>query len=96
MIFARLEYIGDYTDKDERILCCLEKEFKGVEHGYQSDSWIWITEGKEKVAVDSFSSMKHEVKCSIQGGSLVPKVIEVLKREFHVIVYDEPKFESHE
>jgi hypothetical protein len=95
MIFAELEYEGDYDAIHHQLVAFLSKHFSRVDSGYQSDSWIWIFDGGEKVAVDSFSSMKHQVK-SAKPGPHVQGVIETLQREYKVTIYESPEFEAHE
>ena len=66
-----------------------------MESGLQSDSWIWIHFGEETVAVDTFTSMTHQVK-SARPGKHVEDVIVVLKEKYEVETYKEPKREAHE
>ncbi len=64
--------------------------------GLQGESWIWIFEGDEKVAIDTFSSMDfHQIKSS-KHGTLVQRVIEILLLRYKVNVYQTPKLEAHE
>lgn len=70
--------------------------FGKVESGLQGDSWIWIFEDEEKVAIDTFSAMKHQVKADTLHSVLVDKVITVLKTKYSVCVYDDPELEGHE
>ena len=62
----------------------------------QGDSWIWIFEGEEKVAIDTFSSMKHQVKTEFPNGTLVRSVLEALSSKYDVTVFDNPEIEPHE
>lgn len=53
-------------------------------------------EGSEKVAIDSFLSMKHEVKAEAAFANLALAVIEVLSKRFKVEILSEPQLEPHE
>jgi hypothetical protein len=95
MIFAEMEYPGEYWEFHEELKQYLSQHFKSVEHGLQADSWFWIHIEKNKVAIDTFSSMKHQVK-STEPGSHVQQVISVLQEKYNVNVYSAPKLEGHE
>ncbi len=95
MIFAEMEYQEDYEDFHEELLNFIGERFSKVKSGLQGDSWIWILDGEEKVAIDTFTSMKHQIK-SLKAGSHVQKVIEVLQLKYKVRVYDDPELEGHE
>ena len=96
MIFATLNYQGDYASQHHLIHKHLAASFAEVQEGLQGDSWIWIGETGQKVAVDSFTSMKHEVKAKTADSSLAKKVIEVLEELYDVTVFDPPELEAHE
>ncbi len=95
MIFAEITYPERYEEKHGELCSLLKRSFSHVESGLQSDSWIWIHLGEQKVAVDTFSSMTHQVK-SPRPGRHVDDVIAVLKEQFAVNVYREPEWEAHE
>lgn len=95
MIFAELEYQKHYSDVHAELLAFVDKHFSRVQSGLQGDSWIWILDGDEKVAIDTFTSMTHQIK-SAKAGAHVRKVIETLRRRFEVKVYEEPELEAHE
>jgi hypothetical protein len=95
MIFAELEYQKHYSDVHAELLAFVDKRFSRVQSGLQGDSWIWILDGDEKVAIDTFTSMKHQIK-SAKAGAHVRKVIETLLRQFEMKVYEEPEPEAHE
>jgi hypothetical protein len=95
MIFAELEYPDEYWDFHEELKSFLCKHFSRVESGMQLDSWFWIFDGEEKVAIDTFSSMKHQVK-SAKAGANVENAISVLRLKYTVRVYPEPELEGHE
>lgn len=95
MIFAELKYPDRYEDFHDELLAFLRRMYADVESGLQGDSWIWIVDKGEKVALDTFSSMKHQVK-SPKAGPHVDKVIDALKERYEITIYDEPEFEGHE
>jgi len=95
MIFAEMEYQKHYSDFHAELLAFIGRHFSQVQSGLQGDSWIWILDGEEKVALDTFTSMKHQIK-SPKPGVHVQRVIETLLRQFEVKVYEEPAFEGHE
>lgn len=95
MIFAEIEYQKHYSDFHAELLAFVGKHFSQVQSGLQGDSWIWILDGEEKVAIDTFTSIKHQIK-SPKAGAHVGKVIETLLRQFEMKVYEEPKLEANE
>jgi phage-related protein len=95
MIFAEIQYQSQYENFHAELKAFLEKHFLHVESGLQGDSWFWIFDNGEKVAIDTFTSMKHQVK-SPKVGEHVQKVIEALRLKYKVNVYDQPKLEGHE
>ena len=95
MIFAELEYSAEYEDFHAELKRYLAQHFKHVESGLQGDSWFWIFEGPDKVAIDTFSSMKHQVKAT-SPGPLVRRVIAVLRLAYGVREYSCPELEPHE
>ena len=96
MIFAELQYERDYSDIHFELVEHLQSKFPDIENGLQGDSWIWIFSGDEKVAVDTFTSMKHQVKSENPKGNLVKQVIESLSEKYKLTEYDEPELEPHE
>ncbi len=62
MIFAELEYEEEYGEFHQELYSYLVMNFSKIECGLQGDSWFWIFCGNEKVAIDTFSSMKHQIK----------------------------------
>lgn len=95
MIFAQLQYETSYSDFHPDLEAFLRTRFSSTQSGLQGDSWIWIFEGEERVEVDTFSAMKHQVK-SAKAGQLVEKVIAALMLKYRVTVYDKPELEAHE
>lgn len=95
MIFAELKYEDEYRDVHDQLVSLLSKSFETMESGLQGDSWIWIHVGADKVAIDTFTSMKHQVK-SAKPGPHVNKVIDVLKCKYKLKIYENPEIEGHE
>lgn len=95
MIFAKLNYSDRYEDIHDSLAVLLDEYFDRTECGLQGDSWMWIWTAGNKVAVDTFTSMTHEVKAD-KPGKHVEEVIEVLKKKFPVEVYAQPELEAHE
>jgi len=95
MIFAEIKYETHYWNLHTELLTFLSDKFSKIEAGLQSDSWIWILDGEEKVALDTFTSMKHQVK-SPRAGSHVDRVIEILQSKYALEIYTEPEHEAHE
>jgi len=96
MIFADIKYEQHYSYVHDDLVRVLASEFSTLEHGLQGDSWIWIYEDDEKVEIDTFYSMKHQIKSSVQNGNLVQKVIKAVSSEFEVDKYHSPEPEPHE
>jgi hypothetical protein len=96
MIFAEMEYDQHYDDMHEPLLQLLKSRFKRVESGHQGDSWIRILAGEEKVVIDTFSSMKHQIKSENINSTLVKIVIQAIQEKYMLIVFNEPKLECHE
>lgn len=95
MIFAELEYPEDYWDFHDELVEYLKASFSEIQSGHQCDSWIWITDGSEKVEIDTFTSMKHQIK-SAHEGNLVQKVMSTLADKYKLRVYESPELEGHE
>ena len=95
MVFAELAYDMHYSDFHAGLLACVMRNFSRVESGLQGDSWIWIFDGDEMVSIDTFTSMKHQIK-SPSAGAHVQKVIDALGHEFQLHVHPEPQREAHE
>ena len=89
MIFAEMKYEKHYDDIHNELLSFVTAHFSRVESGHQGDSYIWIFDGGEKVAIDTFASMKHQVKSSKPGSH-------ALRQKYRLTVYDTPEFEGFE
>ena len=96
MIFAEMQYEQDYSEMHFELVEYLKNNFSDIQHGLQGDSWIWIFEGDEKVALDSFSSMKHQVKSEMLDSDLIEQVIATLSKRYKLTRYDDPELEPHE
>lgn len=96
LIFAELIYETHYDDVHQGLVELLEANFTHVESGHQGDSWLWIFRDGDKVEVDTFSSMRHQVKSSKPDSALVQDVIRALQTKYKVSVYSEPELEGHE
>ena len=95
MIFADFEYSDKYSDVHSELVGFVNAHFSQVKSGLQGDSWIWILDGDEKVAIGTFSSMKHQVK-SKKPGVHVQQVIDALRLRYKLKVYEEPELEGIE
>jgi len=95
MVFAALEYPETYEDAHLSLVAYLRTRFPKLDSGLQCDSWIWIWFGDDKVAIDTFTSMKHLVKSS-RSGEHVDAVIRALIQQYTVKVYPTPELEPHE
>ncbi|RMH87383.1 hypothetical protein EA797_21625 [Stutzerimonas zhaodongensis] len=95
MIFAEFEYPEEYWDFHEGLKKYLLEHFKSIECGLQTDSWFWIHIDKHKVVIDTFSSMKHQIK-SADTGPHIQQVISLLQKKYKINVYPEPELEDHD
>jgi hypothetical protein len=96
MIFAEMEYEKEYSEFHGELVDFIEDWFSDVKSGLQGDSWIWIFENNEKVAIDTFSSMKHQIKSSSADSELKNKVLERIGSKYKLIIYKTPELEGHE
>ncbi len=96
MIYGEIKIDESYYDFYYELLTYIRKNFKNIESGLQGDAWIWIKSNNEKVALDTFTSMRFEIKSSTKRGVLVQEVIEILKKQYPLFIYDEPEYEAHE
>ncbi|WP_415884016.1 hypothetical protein [Neptuniibacter sp. QD34_54] len=96
MIFAEIASDVSYYDIYPKLLQLVQQTFSNVESGVQGDAWIWIYEGEEKVALDTFTSMRFQIKSDSLNGLLVHKVISKLREHYELYIYDEPELEGHE
>ncbi|MCG7990125.1 MAG: hypothetical protein JAY98_01155 [Candidatus Thiodiazotropha lotti] len=96
MIFAELQYDEHYELMHKKLLSYIKSNFGFVRSGLQCDSWIWIQEDGEKVEIDTFSAMVHQIKSSNKESKLVHRVIEALESKYKIKVFDKPVLEPHE
>jgi len=95
VIFAELKYKCNHDEAHEGLDEVLRKNFLVVESGQQGDSWFWVHDGEVKVAIDTFISMRHQVK-SEAIGSHVHMVLDVLGRHYPLLMTFPPEPEGHE
>jgi hypothetical protein len=95
MIFAEMIYESEYGAVHSELLAHLLMSFKRVQSGLQGDSWLWIDDGVERVQIDTFTAMKHQVKSS-KAGPHVQAVIDVLINKYKLRIYEQPELEAHE
>jgi len=95
MIYGEIETDKSYYDFYDELLAYVKKNFKDVESGLQGDAYIWIKKLDEKVALDTFTSMRFEIK-SIENGTLAQDVIKTLQRQYPISLYTKPESEAHE
>ena len=95
MIFAELQYDQSYSDEHAPLVALLGRHFQMVESGLQGDSWIWIVDHGQKVSVDTFTSMHHEVKSS-QPCRLLDQVLAVLASQYTLHLIEPATLEGHE
>jgi superoxide dismutase len=96
MIFAEMQYKEDYSVIHAELVNLIQSNFSNVQSGLQGDSWIWVSEDNDRVAIDTFSSMKHQVKCEKHDCALINKVINILLKQYRLQIYKEPELEPHE
>ena len=96
MIFGEIETSESYDNFYGELLEFMKRHFKKVESSLQGDAYIWITSEGEKVSLDTFSSMRFQIKADVASGSLVKEVINAVKMQYSVQIYCEPITEGHE
>lgn len=95
MIFAELQPERDDVEFHGELAAFLAGRFPGTRAGLQCDSWVWICDGKTKVAVDTFTSRHHQIKAAA-AGSLVEQVILALAEKYPLERFSPPLLEEHE
>ena len=96
MIFAEFKKVHMPHELHKELVEFIKSRFPNVQSGLQGDSWIWITDGNEKVEVDTFSSMNYKIKSASKDGSLVQKVIDTLNSKYDISILGKPELEGHE
>ena len=96
MIFAEILHEEKYEDFYYVLKAYVQQFFPNTKSGLHGDGWIEISEKNEVVSIDTFSSMKFQVKTSTPESKLVQKVIEIVSQKYKVKIYDTPEIEPHE
>jgi len=89
VIFAELN-----RDKFDLILQTLMSHFENIEYGRQGDDWIWIPLGDDKIEIDSFYSMNLEVKGNYKRLPVVGQILQKLRGDWILQVFDPPKIDT--
>ncbi len=96
MIFAEIRYQKHYDEMHKELVDFIEARFANVESGHQGDSWIWVLEEGDKVEIDTFSAMTHQVKSRFKDSKLVHEVIRELNDNYSLVIYPKPELEAHD
>lgn len=96
VIFAEMEYEGHYSEFHEELVKFINSKYSRIESGLQGDSWVLVFDEKCKVAIDTFTSMKHQIKCNSFDCPLVDDVIKTLSGRYKLDIYTSPEAEAHE
>lgn len=94
MIYAEIVSGRHYDEVFPELLAYIKDHFSNVESGAQGDSWIWIFADGEKVAVDTFSSMRFQIKSDRASTRLAEVVMTALGRRFELLRYPAPEWEA--
>lgn len=96
MIYGEIKIDESYYNFYHELLTYIKNNYKNVESGLQGDAYIWIKNNNEKVTLDTFTSMRFEIKSNVKNGTLVQEVINTLKKYYPVSIYPEPELEAHD
>lgn len=96
MIIGEILHDGHCEDVFHYLLKLIEHNFQNVESGSQGDAYIWIYERDEKVSLDTFTSMRFQLKAQKSGGLLTERVLSIIKTQFEFYLYEVPEIEAHE
>ena len=96
LIFAELIYKKRFREMHQELVDFISTRFVDVKSGLQGDSWIWVSDKSDKVEIDTFSAIHHQIKSPYPDSKLVHEVIRELKSHYNVTVLSEPKLEIHE
>jgi hypothetical protein len=88
MAFAVIEHSQSYHEFYDELLDYVKRHFPQVKSSVQGDAWIWIAQGEQKVAVDTFSAMQFEIK-SDDKSELLQSVIDTIRKKYPVRLYAE-------
>lgn len=94
MIVGEIVQEQHYADVFQDLLELISTVFANVDSGIQADAWIWIFENDEKVSLDTFSSMRFQIKVDKEPSVLLGKVLSVLEDKYKLYIYEEPDTES--
>ena len=86
VIFAELN-----RDHFDEILQTLTEHFENIQSGRQGDDWIWVHLGDDKIEIDSFYSMELEVKGKYRYIEIAEQIIQRMKDNWILHVFDPPK-----
>ena len=88
VIFAELN-----RDHFDEILQTLTEHFENIQSGRQGDDWIWIHLGDDKIEIDPFYSMELEVKGKYRYIEIAGQIIQRIKDNWILHVFDPPKMD---
>jgi hypothetical protein len=88
VIFAELR-----RDKFEDIVQALSICFENIQYGSQGDDWIWVHLREDKIEIDSFFSMNLEVKGKFKHLPIIKQILQMLKDELILQIFDPPKID---
>lgn len=88
VIFAELK-----REKFEEILQILKEHFKNIDHGRQSDDYIWIHFSEGKIEIDSFYSMNLEVKGKRKQYTTAMQMLNHMDDDWILQRFDPPKID---
>ena len=77
-----LKFLGDY--------------YSDLEFGLQGDAYIWIKSAEQLVSLDTFTSVRFQIKSNGIREHLVKNVISILSRAYEISIYEMPEPEYHE
>ena len=96
MIYGEIETDKSYFAFYDELLAYVKKNFKDVESGFQGDAYIWIKNPNGKVSLDTFTSMRFEIKSDKNNGTLVQDVIKTLQKQYPLSLCTKAELEAHE
>lgn len=89
VIFAELN-----RDQFDEIVQTLVSHFENIQFGSQGDDWIWIHLADDKIEIDSFFSMNLEVKGRYTYLPVIRRILQMLKEDWILKVFDPPKIDT--
>lgn len=87
--YAIIEHEDSYDVFYDELLSYLRNNFSNVKSGLQGDAWIWIEQDDQKVALDTFYSMKFEIKSHTKDDLLL-SVIDCVRKRYNVSLLETP------